>query len=60
MRPHCPRCTRAVGWIGADANEATLLGGCACDLRQKIFEFAEEVFFVFEKRLHLDIDLCQE
>jgi hypothetical protein len=57
MRPHCPRYTRTVGWIGADTDETTLLGRCACDLRQEVFEFAQEVFFVFEKRLHLDIDL---
>jgi hypothetical protein len=57
MRPHCARCTRTVGWIGADTDETALLGRCARNLRQKVFEFAKEIFFVFKKRLDLDINL---
>jgi hypothetical protein len=43
-------------WIGADTDE-TALGRRACNPRQKVFEFAKEIFFVFKKRLHLDINL---
>ena len=57
MRPHSARCTWTIGWIGADADETALQRRCACDLGQKIFEFAEEIFLVFKKRLHLDIYL---
>jgi len=59
MGPHCPRCTWTVWWIGADTDEATLLGSSASELWQKVFELAEEVLFVFEKRLYLDIDLLR-
>jgi len=60
MRPYCPRYARTVWWIGADTDKTALLGGCASDLRKKVFELAKEVFLVFEKRLHLDIDLLRE
>lgn len=59
MGPHCPRCAWTVWWIGADTDEAALLSGRASDLWQKVFELAEEVLFVFEKRLYLHIDLLR-
>jgi len=59
MGPHCPRCAWTVWWIGADTNEAALLDGRASDLWQKVFELAEEVLFIFEKRLYLHIDLLR-
>jgi hypothetical protein len=57
--PQRPRYAWALRWIWTDTDE-TLLSRCASDLRQKVFELAEEVLFVFEERLNLDIDLLRE
>lgn len=37
-----------------------MLSGRASDLRKKVLELAKEVLFVFEKRLHLHIDLFND
>jgi len=59
--PLCPPadCSlRTLRWIWTDTDE-TLLSRCASNLGQKVIELAEEVLFVFEKRLNLDIDLLR-
>jgi hypothetical protein len=57
VRPHGPRRVRIFQRIGANTDEAALLGRCTSDLRQKVFELSEQVLLVFEESLHLDIDL---